>query len=239
MSFSGDNISPSKSLEHVERIGHRGAKRELPENTVVAFQRAFERGADGVELDVHATADSILVVHHDPTLARTAGSVVGQAISALAARDVTSVELASGISIPTLEAVLAATPRDRRVYVEIKGERIERLVAEVVERGHTDCAVHSFDHEAIARLRDIAPEIPRGVLFEDRATDVEAVVQRTGARDVWPNYRLIDRAMVERIHALGCRAIAWTVNSAEVAADLIALGVDGLCGDDVRVFPTA
>ena len=101
-----------------------------------------------------------------------------------------------------------------------------------------DCAVHSFDHEAIARLRDIAPAIPRGILFEERGVDIEHAVQRTGARDVWPNFRLIDQPMVDRIHALGCRVIAWTVNSADVAADLMALGVDGLCGDDVRIFPT-
>jgi len=237
MSSSGDNIPPKKSRGHVEWIGHRGAKRELPENTVAAFQRAFERGANAVELDVHATADGVLVVHHDPTLGRTAGSVAGRPISSLSEREVTAVELDGGITVPTLESVLAATPRDRRVYIEIKGERIEHLVAELVERSERDCAVHSFDHDAIARLRDIAPAIARGILFEDRGIDIEHAVRRTGARDVWPSFRLIDQPMVDRIHALGCRVIAWTVNSADVAADLIALGVDGLCGDDVRIFP--
>ncbi|MGH7617348.1 MAG: glycerophosphodiester phosphodiesterase, partial [Gemmatimonadaceae bacterium] len=48
----------------MERIGHRGAKRELPENTIAAFKRAFDRGADAVELDVHATNDGVVVVHH-------------------------------------------------------------------------------------------------------------------------------------------------------------------------------
>lgn len=237
MSLSGDNISRKKTRAHVERIGHRGAKRELPENTVAAFQRAFERGADAIELDVHATGDGILVVHHDPVLGRTAGAVAGRAISSLTERDVSAVELAAGITVPTLESVLAATPRGRRVYVEVKGEHIERLVGELVQRSERDCAVHSFDHEAIARLRDIAPGIPRGILFEDHGVDIEQAVRRTGARDVWPNFRLIDQPMVDRIHALGCRVIAWTVNSPDVAADLVALGVDGLCGDDVRIFP--
>ena len=238
MSFSGDNIPRSKSRRHVERIGHRGAKRELPENTLAAFERAFVRGANAIELDVHATADGVLVVHHDPVLGHTAGPVAGRAISSLTDRDVTAVELAAGITVPTLASVLAATPPDRRVYVEIKGEKIEGLVAELVRGSQRDCAVHSFDHDAIARLREIAPDIPRGILFEDRGVDMEGAVRRTGARDVWPNFRLIDQPMVDRIHALGCRAIAWTVNSAEVAADLMALGVDGLCGDDVRIFPT-
>jgi glycerophosphoryl diester phosphodiesterase len=49
-----------------ERIGHRGASKEFRENTLPAFQRAIELGADGVELDVHVTADGVAVVHHDP-----------------------------------------------------------------------------------------------------------------------------------------------------------------------------
>ena len=53
----------------IERIAHRGARRELPENTIAAFERAFGRGAVAIELDVHATRDSVVVVHHDPDLA--------------------------------------------------------------------------------------------------------------------------------------------------------------------------
>jgi glycerophosphoryl diester phosphodiesterase len=52
----------------IERIAHRGAKRELPENTIPAFALAFERGADAIELDVHATADGIVIVNHDPVV---------------------------------------------------------------------------------------------------------------------------------------------------------------------------
>ena len=47
-------------------LAHRGANRHAPENTVAAMARAVELGADGVELDVHRTADGHLVVRHDP-----------------------------------------------------------------------------------------------------------------------------------------------------------------------------
>ena len=46
-------------------LAHRGARREAPENAVAAFAAARRRRADGVELDVHRTADDALVVHHD------------------------------------------------------------------------------------------------------------------------------------------------------------------------------
>ena len=64
----------------MERIGHRGAKRELRENTLAAFRRAFERGADAVELDVHATRDGVVVIHHDAELGPEFGPLAGGAI---------------------------------------------------------------------------------------------------------------------------------------------------------------
>jgi glycerophosphoryl diester phosphodiesterase len=55
--------------------------------------------------------------------------------------------------------------------------------------------------------------------------------------DVWPQWELIDQTLVERVHEAEGRVIAWTVNNTADAKRLIALGVDGLCGDDVRLLP--
>jgi glycerophosphoryl diester phosphodiesterase len=220
----------------VERIGHRGAKRELRENTLAAFQRAFERGADAIELDVHASEDGVVVVHHDPELGSEMGPLAGRAIADLRWGDFQAAGLPAELAVPTLAEVLAATPESRTVYVEIKGADIEQLVADTIRNGSARCAVHSFDHAAIVRMAAIAPEIPRGILFDERPADVAASMRDAQARDVWPNWRLIDRALVDEIHGAGGRVIAWTVNSREAASDLAAIGVDGLCTDDVRLL---
>ncbi len=220
----------------VERISHRGAKRELPENSLPAFARAFERCADAIELDAHATADGVVVVHHDPALGRTAGSLQGRRIAELCWEDVATVELGAGIGIPTLASVLQATPASATVYVEIKADDIEHQVAEVIRCSTTRCVVHSFNHETIARMQMVAPEIPRGILFDHALPDVAAAMQAVGARDTWPASRLIDATLVRRVHEAGGRVIAWTVNSRTSAQALIALGVDGLCTDDVRIL---
>jgi len=219
----------------LERIGHRGARLEFPENTLAAFQRAFERGADATELDVHATRDGVVVVHHDPESALLGG----RAIAAATWNDVSRVDLGGGLGIPRLSDVLDATPPGSTVYVEIKGLGIEAAVVGAIRRSSARCAVHSFDHDAIARVRGIAPEIPRGILFDQPAppADVVRVMQATGARDVWPHWRLIDPALVDAVHSAGGRVIAWTVNEADTARRLASLGVDGLCGDDVRLLP--
>src|SRR5437763_460636 len=62
--------------------------------------------------------------------------------------------------------------------------------------------------------------------------------KRTLALDVWPQWELIDERLVRAVHYAGGRVIAWTVNSQSAATKLIGLGVDGLCGDDVRILPT-
>jgi len=216
----------------IELIGHRGAPREFPENSLPAFQRAFERGALGVELDVHVTLDRVVVVRHDPTLPGGRR----RAISESRWEDVAAVELAPGIGIPRLNDVLAVVPATGTAYVELKGASVERTALDVIRASNTRCAVHSFDHDMVARAAELAPEIPRGILMERYPEDVVAAMRRTGARDVWPQWKLIDAALVDAVHAEGGRVIAWTVNSKAAGDALAKLGVDGLCGDDVRLL---
>src|SRR5690348_12389188 len=166
----GQIYTPIQRAQLLERIAHRGAKRELPENSLPAFRRAFERGADAIELDVHATRDGIVVAHHDPDL-RLIRDGPKRNIAALTWEELQRVELAAGIGIPRLSDVLAITPADKTVYVEIKGAEIDARVIATIEQSSARCAVHSFDHAAVARCRDLAPHIPRGVLFDDSGPD--------------------------------------------------------------------
>ena len=217
----------------VELVAHRGAKRERPENTLPAFARAIELGADAIELDVHATRDGVVVVHHDPIVHGTP-----HAIADLASRELRELDV-GGAPVPTLAEVLALAARRVTVYVEIKGAQIEEAVVEVVRASTASCAIHSFDHAAVARVRQIAPEIPRGLLFEHRGADMIAALAAHDARDLWPEVSLVTRDLVERAHHAGRRVVAWTVNEIDDAARLAAIGVDALCGDDVRLLRAA
>ena len=221
----------------VERIGHRGAPREYPENTLPAFERAIERGADGIELDVHVTTDGVPIVHHDPDLRPDAGGSRTRALARMTWDEVSRVELAPGITIPSLQQVLTAVGDRATVYVELKGSDSERATLELITAVAAHCAVHSFDHAAIARAARLAPAVRRGILFDAYPDDIDAAMRDTAALDVWPEWKLIDSRLVERVHARGGRVIAWTVNTSAAAEELIGLGVDGLCGDDVRLLP--
>jgi glycerophosphoryl diester phosphodiesterase len=187
-------------------------------------------------LDVHATRDGVVVIHHDPEVGAIFGGLHGQPIAELDWEALPDSGATSGGPIPTLAQLLAIVPPVATAYVEIKGRDIERLVAEVILASTARCAVHSFDHRAIQRMHEIAPEIPRGILFDHRPESVVAAMAATNARDVWPEWRLIDQSLVEQVHEAGGRIIAWTVNNRHVAKGLIERGVDGLCTDDLRLL---
>jgi glycerophosphoryl diester phosphodiesterase len=223
----------------MERIGHRGAPREFPENSLPAFERALALGADAIELDVHLSADDVVVVHHDPDLhVEGSGTRGKRAIRALPWSSLSRIELAPGVSIPSLEQVLDLVGSRARIYVELKGEGVEARAIEVIGASGARCAVHSFDHAVVARAARLAPTLRRGILFDEYPRDVVASMRATSALDVWPQWKLIDAPLVEHVHEAGGRVIAWTVNTTTAARELARLGSDGLCGDDVRLLTT-
>jgi glycerophosphoryl diester phosphodiesterase len=195
-------------------IAHRGASRERPENTLAAFARAADLGADGCEFDVHLHADGVLRVHHDPL-------PPGQA---------------PGPDVPTLEAVLALhDARGLTPYAELKGPNTApgTLAALAAHGGRG--AVHAFDHRQIAAAQRLAPGIPRGVLEVAYPVNHLHALQAVGGRDLWRQWPFIDAELVEAAHAAQCRVVAWTVNDPAQMERLTALGVDALCTDDVAL----
>ncbi len=218
-----------------EMIAHRGASHLRIENTLAAFAVALDQRADAIELDVHATLDGVVIVHHDPVPhgVHADGRSERKPIAALRYVDVATIRIA-GEPIPTLRDTLSLIGDRATVYVEIKGAAIERQVVAAIRASGARCAIHSFDHEAVAQLRILAPEIPRGLLFErgDPGDIINAMVAHD-ARDLWAENTMIDAALVEAAHRANTRLIAWTVNDATLAGRLAAIGVDGVCTDDV------
>ena len=220
-----------------ERIAHRGAPREFDENSLEGFLRAVERGADAVELDVHRTRDGAVVIHHDPELPGPDGRAIPIVEMSLA--DVAHCALPRGGRVPTLAAVMDAVGDRATVYVELKGEGVGEAAVEVSRACGGRYAFHSFDHAAVLRLRDRWPHLSYGVLFDAGTPDPERLLGSFPVRDIWPHRSLVSTRLVDAAHAAGKRVLVWTVNAPEQARTLAALGVDGLCTDDVRLLEPA
>ena len=217
-----------------ERISHRGAHQTHPENSLSAFERAIELGADGIELDVHATSDGIVVVHHDPVVhARHQQRPSHQAIAELSAADLEQFPLADGTRIPTLSETLDAIGRRATVYVEIKAPNIEALVTRCIRESETTCAVHSFDHRIVKIVKSTFPAIRTGVLEVSRRIDPVASLAAASADDLWQEVDTIDEDIVAKAHSVGARVVAWTANDAAQWEALYALGVDAICTDRI------
>jgi glycerophosphoryl diester phosphodiesterase len=202
------------------------------ENTLPSFALALEAGADGLELDVHATRDGVVIIHHDPALRD--GTVIAEVTFA----ELRQHEAAPGVPIPTLSELCELVQGRAELCVEIKGTGIEQRVLEALSGYDGAIAVHSFDHALIRRVRALDSTIRLGILFEDSVADVVRQMEMTGASDVWPQWRLVRPELVSAVHAAEGRVIPWTVNETARAQALAAMGVDALCGDDVNLLAT-
>ena len=227
-------------MHRPEVIAHRGTPREHPENTLPSFLRALELGADAVELDVHATSDGVVVVHHDPVMRGIAPrpELAGQRIAELTATELARFRVDGDVAIPTLEAVLDAIGDRATVYVEVKGRRIEQAVVDCVKHLPARTAIHCFDHRVVRRVHELAPDVPTGVLIAGYLLEPGEELRKVGARDYWLERQFIDEEAVRRVHAAGGRMIAWTVNHRAEAEMLAHMGVDGICTDVMaEIFP--
>ena len=214
---------------HQPRIlAHRGASGYSMENSLEAFRDAIRRGADGVELDVHATRDGGLVVHHDPAIPGLGAIAAANSIA------LRSVRLSNGEPAPTLAEALAAIG-DAETWIEVKAlpEQADETLLRTIDAAPAPgrCAVHSFDHRIVARLGQRRPGLRRGVLSSTYPRDPAALMHSAGATALWQDWRSIDAELVDAVHRKEGEVIAWTVNDADAARRLAALGVDALCGN--------
>jgi glycerophosphoryl diester phosphodiesterase len=216
-------------------IAHRGASGYEYENSRAAFRRAVMLDADGVELDVHATRDGGIVVHHDPDIPGI-GSIAQLSLS-----EARQVRLRNGEPMPVLAEILELVG-DRDVWVEVKSlpAAHDAALLAILDKGPAPkrYAIHSFDHRIVYRLGECRPGLKRGILLSAYLRDPVAVMRTAGATVLWQEWQQVDQELVNRVHEADGIVIAWTVNELGDLDRMARLGVDGLCGnypDRIRV----
>ncbi|MGQ9584469.1 MAG: glycerophosphodiester phosphodiesterase [Anaerolineae bacterium] len=227
-------------------FGHRGAREVAPENTLAAFRRAAEVGADGVELDVQCSADGVPVVIHDWTLDRTTdgqGPVSRLAWAQLRALDAGGWfgSAFAGERVPHLEEVLEVVGGELLLNLELKarglGEgRLERAVAQVVrESGLAErVLVSSFNPWCLWRFRREMPEVSLALLTApDQVLPLRKGWLRALCRadTLHPHHSLITPTWMKQVRSRGIRVNTWTVNDREMMERLWRWGVGMVCSD--------
>lgn len=237
--------------------GHRGACGLAPENTLVAFRKAQELGAEWVELDIQLSADGHLVVFHDDTLERTTDKGGNRRPTELTLAELKALDAGSwfgkqfaGETIPTLDEVLAEFGGKVSVNIEIKSQPrfevdngIEAKVVQLVRRFDLfdGVLISSFDPNRLVVTHQLEPRLKLGALYVPKTLaylpepDPFKLATLTSASALHPHHSLVTPALVEQAHRLGLQVNVWTVNNKTDMARLADLGVDMIMTD----FPNA
>ncbi|WP_213451134.1 glycerophosphodiester phosphodiesterase [Rhizomonospora bruguierae] len=242
-------------------FAHRGASADLPEHTLVAYERALADGADGLECDVRLTRDGHLVCVHDRRLDRTStgrGLVSARTLAELDQYDFGSwhpgargaVERVPVLTLDRLVRTVLDGARPVRLLIETKhpsryGSDVERRLVALLSRygltrpGPRDqvrVTVMSFSPLALRRIQALAPRLPTVLLLEVVPPGIRLRRLPFGARVGGPAVDLVRArpAIVEALRSGGNGIYVWTVNEPADIDLVIGHGVDGIITDRPR-----
>ena len=223
---------------------HRGDRSDAPENTLPAFESAFESGFAFVETDLQLTRDGHVVLMHDPSVDRTTngtGNVASMTLEELRTLDAGAWydERFRGTLVPTFGEfldLLAAS--ESRALLELKGDwtptEVRSMLAEIFPRGvQNRVAFASFSKESLTSLAEAAAVFPRIVLRKTLPEDPVALVEKYFASAIMTRTEELEARpdVVEAMHEAGLGVLLYTLNDRESWAEALALGVDGIATD--------
>ncbi|MEE2732746.1 MAG: glycerophosphodiester phosphodiesterase [Pseudomonadota bacterium] len=225
-------------------IGHRGARKEAPENTLGGFRHLRQLGINHVELDVRLSKDRQLMVLHDTTVNRTTkdkGSVLDYTAAELEQMDAT-IPLPNWpetTGVPRLAAVLDEWPELKSIQLEVKTAAPEILLqighglVDLIQQYHLHATaiITSSDQNLLAIMQRLAPAIKRGFVAERFTRDPIAVCLNHHCSHLVINHHRCSPELIAHAHALELEVSTWTVNEVNAARRLQHWGVDSIITD--------
>lgn len=220
---------------------HRGASGYAPENTIQSFKLAVEQNADGVELDVHMSADGKLMVCHDETVDRTSNGT-GRIVD-MTCQELKTLDFSCGMAgysnarIPTLKEVYGLLkPTSLTINVEVKCDVImydgiwnELIKLEREMKMDGRILYSSFNHFVLMELRRIEPECRIGLLYSEAMVDPWLYAEHLHADAIHPHYLAAQAPGVIdgcKLHNIAVHP--WTCNDAQMIQELAAADVDAI-----------
>ncbi len=217
------------------RIGHRGAKGHLAENTIESIKKALDLGVEGVEIDVHRCLSGQLVVFHDFTLDRMT-NVTGE-ISKHNLNQLKRVKVNGNLQISTLSEVLAFVDNRCLLNIELKGadtaKEASRLITFFVDKkgwDYSNIIVSSFQRDLLETVYDINKEIPLGVLTDINLPEAVEFAKTINATSIHSEYTMLTEEIVQELKE-DYKVFAYTVNNLKPIERIKSYGVDGIISD--------
>jgi glycerophosphoryl diester phosphodiesterase len=227
-------------MAQTQVIAHRGFSGAAPENTLLAFQKAIESGAEYLELDVHQTADKQIVVCHDADLARTSSTGEKLKIASSTWEQLKGQKVGYpdkfgdtylNEELPLLEEALLLAKGKIKVCIEIKVHGAEKEILDIVQKlgVENEVIIFSFYDDVIANIRKLDSKIPCLFLSVGgvNKTLKKALDLQANAIGLGPLSKLSAKD-IEKCHKAGMEVWRWTVNEEADMERLFGLQIDGL-----------
>jgi glycerophosphoryl diester phosphodiesterase len=237
-----DKDQPRDGVPAYRRIGHKGADAIVTGNTPESFDAAVEQGVDMIELDVLRAKEGRLIVAHDYHDAMVRKPMdLAEALDLFLEPPLDEVEIDCDLKLTGREAELAGALAGRGL--------VERAM------------VSTMEVESLIKLRKLEPELRLGWTYPKTRRDwtqygwagpalraalsairrrfpgiLEKKGPKLGVNAVWAYHPIITPRLVAAADKVGVELIAWTVDDADRMRDLLAMGVDGICSNDPRLF---
>ena len=227
-------------------IGHRGAAKAAPENTLEGLREAKRQGATWVEVDAKLTSDNAIILLHDDLLDRTTSGKGATALASLA--EIRALDAGSwlapafkGAQVPTLEEAvhemialnlncnfeIKPCPGREHVTAELVMRELQRLWPKQAEKP----LISSFAHDSLEVAYKLAPEFPRAFLVEEIPANWQALCEQVAAIGLNPWHKTLTPEWTKAIKKAGYQIATYTVNEPARARELFAWGVDAVFSD--------
>lgn len=218
------------------KIGHRGAKGMVAENTLESIQKALEIGVDMIEIDVHKCASGELWVIHDFTLDRTTDG--SGEIAKRPAEVIRKLKVEGHFKIPLLTEVLDLIEEKCKINIELKGLNTAGPVCKEVQQRiatgkwkYEDFIISSFQKNELFKVRQFDKEVPVAVLSKGSVPEAIELGKKLKASAIHPSLGIITRDNTKLCHDKGFKVNVWTVNERNDILRMMEFGVDGIISD--------
>lgn len=229
----------SEENQNPEIAAHRGDSSEFPENTLSAFQSAFDKGVDYIEIDLHQTKDNQIVVIHDEAVDRTTNGT--GLVRDYLYSDLALLETGNGEKIPLFEEVILLVKKNKKkMLIEIKSPQlypgIEKRVFDLIKKNNIEkeVIIGSFDHDYLERFHKSYPAIALCPVYDWKTLYIKDI-DGASYYCIPAENVLINPWLIYGIHKNGDKAFVWFqfFENALSVKILKLLGVDGLIIEDL------
>lgn len=218
------------------KIGHRGARGHIAENTLESIQKAIRLGADMIEVDVHRCKSGELVVFHDFTLDRMtngSGEIIEHTLDQLK-----MIRVETLYEIPLLTQVLDLIQGKCAINIELKGSNTAAGTCEIIRYyleeknwNYSDFIVSSFQKNELFQVLETNKNIPIGVLSKASMIEAITLAKQLNAFAVHASLGIVARGNIKKAQREGFKVIVWTVDEREAIDRMKKMGVDGIISD--------